>query len=97
MAPEIGAEGGQDIFVGFEANTFDHQHAVTEQTLNPLLLKLLEEVRAVAGQAVHAYFAAPPLSSTVFIKERVKGTQAKLLISPNSSSIENTVLTYGIQ
>lgn len=74
MAPEIGAEGGQDIFVGFEANPFDHQHAVTEQTLNPLLLKLLEEVGAVARQTVHGYSAAPPLTQ-VFIKKRAKVTQ----------------------
>lgn len=53
--PEVGAEGSQDIFVGFEADTFDHQHAVTQQPLNPLLLELLQEVGAVAGQGVHAH------------------------------------------
>lgn len=63
-APEIGAESGQDIFVGFEADTFDHQHAVTEQTLNPLLLELLEEVGAVAGQSVHGHSAADQRSSS---------------------------------
>lgn len=59
--PEIGAESSQDIFVGFEADTFDHQHAVTEQALDPLLLELLEEVGAVAGQGVHGHSAAQPL------------------------------------
>lgn len=39
--------------MGFEADTFDHQHAVTEQTLDPLLLELLQQVGAVAGQGVH--------------------------------------------
>lgn len=58
MAPEIGAESSQDVFVGFEADTFHHQHAVTEKPLNPLLLELLEEVGAVAGQGVHGQPAA---------------------------------------
>lgn len=40
-APEIRAECSQDIFVSFEADTFDHEHAVTEQPLNSLLLELL--------------------------------------------------------
>lgn len=59
--PEIGAESSQDIFVGFEANTFDHQHAVTEQPLNPLFLELLQEVGAVAGQGVHGHSFADAL------------------------------------
>lgn len=44
--------------MGFKANPFDHQHAVTEKPLNPLLLELLKEVGAVAGQAVHGEPAA---------------------------------------
>lgn len=66
--PEVGAESSQDIFVGFEADTFDHQHAVTQQPLNPLLLELLQEVGAVAGQGVHGHSAAQPLSSNFSIK-----------------------------
>lgn len=72
-APEIGAESSQDIFVGFEADTFDHQHAVTEQTLNPLLLELLQEVGAVAGQGVHGHSADEPLSSNFSIKKTSQG------------------------
>lgn len=56
-APEIGAESSQDIFMCFEADTFDHQHTVTQQPLNPLLLELLQEVGAVAGQGVHGHSA----------------------------------------
>lgn len=56
--PEIGAESSQDVFVGFEADPLHHQHAVTEKPLNPLLLELLEEVGAVAGQGVHGQPAA---------------------------------------
>jgi hypothetical protein len=52
-APEIRTEGSQDIFVSFEADTFDHKHAVTEQTLDPLLLELLKKVRTVTGQRIH--------------------------------------------
>lgn len=48
--------------MGFEADPFDHQHAVTQQTLDPLLLQLLEEVGAVAGQGVHAGSAGGPQS-----------------------------------
>jgi len=48
--------------VRFEADTFDHQHAVTQQTLDPLLLELLEEVRAVAGQRIHGRSAVEPQS-----------------------------------
>lgn len=44
--------------MGFEADTFHHQHAVTEKPLNPLLLELLEEIGAVAGQGVHGQPAA---------------------------------------
>lgn len=72
-APEIGTESSQDIFVGFEADTFDHQHAVTEQTLNPLLLELLQEVRAVVGQGVHRHSAAEKLSSNFSIKRANHG------------------------
>lgn len=38
----------------FEADALHHQHAVTEQALNPLLVQLLEEVAAVGGHGVHA-------------------------------------------
>lgn len=62
-APEVGAESSQDIFVGFEADTFDHQHAVTEQPLDPLLLELLQQVRAVAGQGVHGHSTTPAPTS----------------------------------
>lgn len=44
QTPEIRAEGSQDIFVSFEADAFDHQHAVTEESLDPLLLQLLQQV-----------------------------------------------------
>lgn len=43
--------------MSFEADTFHHQHAVTEQPLNPLLLELLQQVGAVAGQRVHDHSA----------------------------------------
>lgn len=76
-SPEIGAESSQDIFVGFEADTFDNQHAVTEQTLNPLLLELLQEVGAVAGHGVHCHSAAEPPSSNFSIKNLAKGTHVK--------------------
>lgn len=58
QAPEVAAEGSQDIFMCFETDAFDHQHAVTQQPLNPLLLELLQEVGAVAGQSVHGHSAA---------------------------------------
>lgn len=38
----------------FEADALHHQHAVTEQALNPLLVQLLEEVAAVGSHGVHA-------------------------------------------
>lgn len=73
----MGAESCQDIFVGFETDTFDHQHAVTQQPLNPLLLELLQEVGAVAGQGVHSHSAAESLSSNFSIKKLAEGTHAK--------------------
>lgn len=72
-APEIGTESSQDVFVGFEADTFDHQHAVTQQTLNPLLLELLQEVGAVAGQWVHGHSTAEPLQSQDLHQNTSKG------------------------
>lgn len=63
--------------MSFEADTFDHQHAVTQQPLNPLLLELLQEVGAVAGQAVHGHSAAGPLTSNFSIKKLAKGTHSK--------------------
>lgn len=71
-APEVGAESSQDILVSFEADTFDHQHAVTEQPLDPLLLELLQQVGAVAGQGVHGHSAAGSLSSHSSIKATSK-------------------------
>lgn len=38
----------------FEADSFHHQHAVTEQTLDALLMQLLEEMAAVSSHGVHA-------------------------------------------
>lgn len=60
--------------MGFEADTFDHQHAVTEQTLNPLLLELLQEVGAVAGQGVHGQSSAQPPRPNFSIKTLSEGT-----------------------
>ncbi|TNN35492.1 hypothetical protein EYF80_054338 [Liparis tanakae] len=54
----VGAEGGQHVLVGLEADAFDHQRAVAQQTLDPLLLQLLQQVGAVAGHRVHGQ-AAP--------------------------------------
>lgn len=53
IAPEVLAEGCEDILVRFEADTVHHQHAVTEQALDALLVQLLEEVAAVCGHRVH--------------------------------------------
>lgn len=71
IAPEVGAEGGQDVLVGLEADAFDHQRAVAEQTLDPLLLELLQQVGAVAGHGVHGQPAAAPHSSNVSIKIQI--------------------------
>ncbi len=56
-APEMGAKGSKDILMSFKADSFDNQHAVTEQSLDPLLLKLLQQVGTVAGQGVHDHSA----------------------------------------
>jgi hypothetical protein len=53
-APEVLAEGGQHILVRFEADSPHHQHAVTKQALDSLLMQLLEEVAAVGSNRVHA-------------------------------------------
>lgn len=63
--------------MSFEADTLDHQHAVTEQPLNPLLLELLQQVGAVAGQGVHDHSAAGPLSSNFSIKKLPMGIHVK--------------------
>lgn len=57
----------------FKADTFDHQCAITKQPLNPLLLKLLQKVGAVAEQDVHYHSAAEPLSPSFSIKTLNKG------------------------
>lgn len=44
--------------MSLEADTFDDQHAVTKQPLNPLLLKLLQQVGTVAGEGVHGHSAS---------------------------------------
>lgn len=44
--------------MSLETDTFDHQHAVTQQALNPLLLELLQQVGAVAGEGVHGHSAS---------------------------------------
>lgn len=54
MAPEVLAEGCEDILVCFEADAVHHQHAVAEQALDALLVQLLQEVAAVRGHRVHA-------------------------------------------
>lgn len=63
--------------MSFEADTFDHQHAVTEESLNPLLLELLQQVGAVAGQGVHGHSAAEPLSTNFSITKTSRGDTCK--------------------
>lgn len=76
-APEIRAESCQDIFVSFEADTFDHQHAVTQEPLNPLLLQLLQQVGAVAGEGVHGHSASDHLGANSSNSKLAEGAQIR--------------------
>lgn len=53
MLPEVGAEGRQHVLMGFEADALHHQHAVAQQTLDALLLQLLQHEHAVTAHTVH--------------------------------------------
>lgn len=76
-APEIWAESCQDIFVSFEADTFDHQHAVTQEPLNPLLLQLLQQVGAVAGEGIHGHSASDHLGANSYISKLAEDAQIR--------------------
>lgn len=49
----------------FKADAFHHQHTVTQQALDALLVQLLEEVAAVRGDRVHARPLRGPVAKNV--------------------------------
>lgn len=61
--------------MSFETDPFDHQHAVTQQALNPLFLELLQQVGAVAGEGVHGHSVSGHLYTRLSISKLDKSTQ----------------------
>lgn len=61
--------------MSLETDTFDNQHAVTQQALDPLFLELLQQVGAVAGEGVHGHSASGQPDARLSISKVEKNPQ----------------------
>jgi len=82
MLPEVGAEGRQHVLMGFKADALHHQHTVTQQTLDTLILQLLQHEHTVTAHTVHlhTHTSVTETAHTVHLRRHTPLRHAQLCV-----------------